>query len=31
MTEEQSYYLWLAIHALADSEESATISKGDNE
>ncbi|NMA82220.1 MAG: hypothetical protein GX966_09710 [Jeotgalicoccus halophilus] len=30
MTEEQSYYYWLAVHALADSEESATMTKGDN-
>jgi hypothetical protein len=25
MTEEQRYWYWLAVHALADSEESATI------
>jgi len=31
MTEEQSYYLWLAVHALAEDKESVTISKGDNE
>ena len=30
MTEEQRYRLWLAVHALADSEESVTITKGDN-
>ncbi len=30
MTEEQRYRYWLAVHALADSEESVTITKGDN-
>jgi hypothetical protein len=30
MTEEQRYRLWLAVHVLADSEESATIKKGVN-
>ena len=30
MTEEQRYRYWLAVHALADSEESATIKKGVN-
>ena len=30
MTEEQRYRYWLAGHALADSEESATIEKGVN-
>ena len=31
MTEEQLYYYWLAIRALAENHESVTISKGDNE
>lgn len=30
MTEEQRYRYWLAVHALADSEEYATIKKGVN-
>ena len=30
MTEEQRYRYWLAVHALADSEESATMTKGVN-
>ena len=30
MTEEQMYRYWLAVHALADSEESATMTKGVN-
>ena len=31
MTEEQRYRYWMSVNALADSEESATISKGENE
>ena len=30
MTEEQRYRYWLPVHALADSEEYATIKKGVN-
>ncbi|NLX75706.1 MAG: hypothetical protein GXZ13_07800 [Synergistaceae bacterium] len=30
MTEEQRYRYWLAVHALADSEESATMTEGVN-
>ena len=30
MTEEQRYRYWLAVHALADSEESVTMTKGVN-
>ena len=30
MTEGQRYRYWLAVHALADSEEYATIKKGVN-